>query len=386
MTQFKVKPTRCNISSWEEIERILDELHNETSRVRSSISFKIKSREQIDWNLSKIISKIEKQNYDAQKIISSLSKSMDIYRKTESEILNKNNGVIDNSKTNKTQNNFNESEFILTIEEIFDDLLNIQNISSIILNPFLGSLLITNSISKHPEWIDFIFGDTELEGSLFGGSVENKDTVLGIDTSGKAEWALLGFNSKKETSIDFDLEEEANIGLNANLGLEGYLAQFGVEDKYGLLRNSATVGVGVASIGAGMGCVLFEDGKLDPNINVGANAEVKGITGEIKSQFGNEDYNIHSTASGAVGSATAEVQGVISLDEISAKAEVGAAVLEGEVETGFKIFGVNFDLTTSGEFMAVGAGAEFKVETSSIELGGKLSALAGLGLNLKISW
>jgi len=74
------------------------------------------------------------------------------------------------------------------------------------------------------------------------------------------------------------------------------------------------------------------------------------------------------------------------MDGIGVGAGASAAVFKGEVKQGFTLFGVNFDVTAEGEALAVGAKANLGIDDNSFELGGKLSALAGLGLNLKINW
>ncbi|HEX2947937.1 MAG TPA: hypothetical protein VHT96_18515 [Clostridia bacterium] len=209
------------------------------------------------------------------------------------------------------------------------------------------------------------------------------ENEISSNINGDAKFDTLNGKIIKENEIVFD---KSNIKYKGELGVEGYIAKGEVSGNIGLLSGDASISAGEGKAVGYAECALFDEGRFDPNLALGAEAQVTGLKGEAGGQFGNEDYNLHTEAEGYVGVARAEAEGKLGLDGVSLKAEAGAAVVAGEVKGGFTVFGINFDVTAEGEALSIGAGAGFEADEDSIELEGKLSALLGLGLKLKISW
>lgn len=224
--------------------------------------------------------------------------------------------------------------------------------------------------------------DSGYTGNLFEYDSELSSGYAKVGTNAK----LFGYEYNKPSGFaDWDFEK-GRVGAGIEAGIEGYVAKGEVRSQIGLLSSTAQVTALTAGVQGEAKAVLFDKGKFDPKLKVGVNAEATALKGSVEKQFGTDDFNIHSGAEGKVGTAKAEATAFIGKEGVGAKAEAGAAVFKGEVKSGFSLFGINVDFSVEGEALSVGAKAEFGVKEGEIKLGGKLSFLAGLGLNLKISW
>ncbi len=197
-------------------------------------------------------------------------------------------------------------------------------------------------------------------------------------------FSLLNWQTKKGFSANY---KPGNIYLEGELGLEGSVAKYKKSAKSGLFTAGLEASAFTGKIGAKATCSLFKNGKFEPKIGIGANAEAKGLNAKVSGKFGNEDFDAHANAEGTVGYAKAEagLDFDIRKGKFGGKAEVGAAVFKGKATGGFKFFGHSVDFSIEGEALSVGANAEFGVDKDSVTIGGKLSALVGLGFRIKIS-
>ena len=196
---------------------------------------------------------------------------------------------------------------------------------------------------------------------------------------------LLHYKAGVEPSINWDLKKgNAGVGVKASASVS--VLEHENEGRYGIAAGEYEVKVGTGKAEAKGTLNLMSGGKLRPKVEGSAKAEAEGISGKLGGSLGSDDFNVHIKGEGAVGKAKAEAKATVGFDGVGAKAEVGAAVLSGKATGGFTIFGVKIDASVKGELVSVGAGAEVGVTDSSIEIGGKLSFLAGIGLKIKISW
>lgn len=358
-----MKPEGAGLNTLREIERILDDLQSETNRVRNSISFRIRSREQIDANLRNSISRLQRECTDAQQLALSMSRIMGKYRTAEQK-------TVENYQGNTAQGNVGSST------------LDIPNYRP--RKPEAGSEQLPNGgadgaqDTSKPDWMGS-------SGAVVSGEAGVEGVLGGIDASASADGSVLGYNTKLVGSADWDLDK-GKVGAGIRGEAQGYLAKGEVEGQLGWLGASAAATVGSIMTSGEAGAYLFRDGKFDPSLRLAGKAKAEGLKGEVETQIGNEDYNIHAKGTGTIGYASAESECAVGKDGISASAKVGAAVVHGEVKSGFTLFGVNVDLSASGSLMSVGAGAEFNASANSFELGGNLAFLAGLGLKIKVSW
>ena len=141
-------------------------------------------------------------------------------------------------------------------------------------------------------------------------------------------------------------------------------------------------------------CAVFHSGdgqrKEDASLCQAAAEEAEGKASLVELKAGVDIGNsyVYAQGSGAVGIGVVkgEVKTVISKEEITVKANVGAAAIQGEVKGKISIFGCTITLTGIGEVGSIGAGVEFSSKTGEIEFGGKASFLAGLGFKVNIDY
>ncbi len=231
----------------------------------------------------------------------------------------------------------------------------------------------------------FFCNDLKTSDAVFIREGEVNRDFLGIGAGAGYAVNCLFYEAKIKNSAEWDLDK-GNIGISTKASAKGGLAKLSGDVSYGLASTSGEIEVGTIEGSVKSTFSFMKDGELDPQFEVGVKAAAEGISAEIEQQFGTDDFNLHKKAEGVVGVAEAEAKAAISKDGITAKAEVGAAALQGEVTGGITVFGINIDVSAKGEVAAIGAGAEFNASEDSFELGGKLAFLAGLGLKVKVSW
>lgn len=244
-------------------------------------------------------------------------------------------------------------------------------------------------------WLGLLFSNKlKSDEAKVSGSDRSETKAGNVSVSHEQSGGLLGYEAGITTSINGKGEDgTAYIGTKGEAS--GYIAKGKMTGSIGIASASSGIAIGSVGVSGEAQGVLFKDGKFNPQAALTVGAEAEGITGNIDGKLGSDKNNIHIGASGTVGTAKAEASCAIGLDGVGASAEVGAAVFKGEVKTGFTILGVNFDFTLEGEAMGVGAKVEAGIlqstnatgeQVTTLEIGGKLTALLGLGLNLKISW
>lgn len=236
-------------------------------------------------------------------------------------------------------------------------------------------------------WLGPVFGTI---GGWYGGLIddplikEGQGQFLGADTYGKVGLSGPGYEIINEGEHSLD---EDGLGYERKIGIEGYALKGEAEGQIGLLSGDATVkAIGGSVVGTAQFSLINEKGEFDPGLELGAEGKAYVLNGEANARFGTDDYNIHIGGEGSVCVAEASAGIQINEDGVEFGAEAGAAVLKGEARGGFTIFGITIDAEVEGEVLGVGAGAGFKAEDNSIELFGKLSAILGAGIKLKISW
>lgn len=207
------------------------------------------------------------------------------------------------------------------------------------------------------------------------------DDQTGLDV----EFGTLGGSITGEINATWDVFD-GDVGACVKGEALAYVgrAALNYEGRYGSIELSGEVGA--VGVEAEAGFKLMENGVFGPRAFIDASATASILSGQTNFQLGNEAYNFFGEIEGDVGAATAEFKASVGADGVSGTAEVGLAAFKGEAKTGFTFFGVKVELSGEAEAFAVGAKANLGVEKNKFEIGGKLSALAGLGLNLKIEW
>lgn len=244
------------------------------------------------------------------------------------------------------------------------------------------------------KWDTYI-NSGEVSGAVWGVDGRLDFNTLGIDghLSGKTDVA--GGSLSGDYGAVWDWEEK-NIGAAAHGAAEGHLFHAEGESQWGIFQSAASGSILSAGAAAAGEAFLFKDGKFAPGIYGKAEGEISAAKGEISGKVGTDDYNMHSKAEGKVLSASAEAEagfGRVGENDdgeaiygIKAKAEAGAYLAEGEISSGFTIFGIEVDLGLSGKFGGGGAEAGGELTTGGVEVDLGAGLGVGVGLDLKIDW
>lgn len=139
MAEYKVsaKTAKSCMNAWTEIIGNLDELQQEAINVRQNLSFRIKSREQIDEDLMKIINNIGEHENDVKQLHNTVLKSIDLYTKTENDIISKYEGI-EGLKANNNQNNLSSDNSLVSWINSILDLISEYGFIGILVHTLFG--------------------------------------------------------------------------------------------------------------------------------------------------------------------------------------------------------------------------------------------------------
>lgn len=220
---------------------------------------------------------------------------------------------------------------------------------------------------------------TKLSGDLFSASYNTKATA--------------GVTYKTDSNGKYELD---TVGAQASISGEAHIASGKIKQSVGCLSRemSATVGE-VGAVGA-IGANLYKGGKLSPQLYAKAQASAIAAKGSVSDSIGSDNNNIHTKASGELGTAKASAE--IAAGKITVKDDQGntttaygatasagaeAYVATGKVSGGVKILGVQIDVGVTGK--AGGAGVKASATATTGGIKGSVGAGLGLGLGLDIS-
>lgn len=206
------------------------------------------------------------------------------------------------------------------------------------------------------------------------------------------------FSSSKWRRKNFDFQHDFSLKNGSDLSLENLtlgiaavghadfaLSRIFRQSTYGNFNSSIDMALGYAGVKGTGRAVLYKEGKWDPSLEVDAEARASLLQAGIRMGYQNKIWGLTGDAALDVGTAAAQVKAVISKEEISMKAECGAAAVSGKVHGRFSIFGFHVDTTLKGDVLAFGGGAEFSKGSGYVEIGGKFSLFAGLGFKIRVS-
>lgn len=193
---------------------------------------------------------------------------------------------------------------------------------------------------------------------------------------------------RRHTSISADkgIMGYINNGVCAGIFAGFTAAEFKASKSMPYLQMQGDVKVGSVSVSGDAKAVLKQNDAWNPALILEAKANAAVATAAASIRLGNEMIHADGEISGGVGVASAEAKAIIGKDEITLKAEAGAAALQGEVKGSFSIFGATITLSGSGEIGSIGGGAQFSSKKGEWEFGGKLSLIAGLGFKVKVNY
>ncbi|MBQ2904664.1 MAG: hypothetical protein IJE48_09730 [Clostridia bacterium] len=243
-----------------------------------------------------------------------------------------------------------------------------------------------------------LFKDGKIAGSLAEGSVFMNGQLAGIDVGMNAKGDFLGASVSTGGKANWDLNK-GNVGVEGNIKAEVHLASGELEANVGYLNGKIEGKVGSAEAKGSLEASLWKDGKFAPSIGVEGKASANVAEGGIEASFGSDNYNVHSSAEGSVLGAEAEASakaGVITYKDkdgtiktkYGAEAKVGAEayLAQGEVKTGFTLFGIEFNASVEGKVGGGGAAAGGEVTSGGIGASLDLGLGVGVGVDVSVDW
>ncbi len=248
----------------------------------------------------------------------------------------------------------------------------------------------------------FIGNDLKVKGSVFSGEKTGEGELWGISTAGAVSGAVLtgeaGIKTKaswkfKDKDGDWDFK---SFGFATTASASGALAKGEVKGNVGLLHSEASGQFLTGAVKGEAKATLWDDGKFNPSLMLGAKAEGSVLQGEAKAGFGNDQYGIYGKAEGDILHAEAEAKagvGYIGKDKdgyslygASAEASAMASVAQGKVKGGVTIFGIDIDVGVKGYAVAAGVEAGGSITTEGVTASFSGALGLGAGLDVSVDW
>lgn len=219
-----------------------------------------------------------------------------------------------------------------------------------------------------------------LSGAVIAKATSSSNTTFTKDQLG------FTYDFSHNISLSKDPKSYLTKGITMNLDTEFYGLQYKAEKQSKYLKGSAAFALVKGEIDTEAKIVLFQDDKFNPVLHLSVAGEAALASASVGASLGNRYVNAQMEGKVGLGVAYGEATAVISTEEVTMKAEVGAAAVKGEVSGGITLFGLNISLTGSGELGAVGASAEFSKKEGEFTFGGKASLIAGLGFKITVKY
>lgn len=229
---------------------------------------------------------------------------------------------------------------------------------------------------------------SSLNSTMLQNASSTSTNVSNADHSKRYKANLLKFTKRFHTTFNKDrnligyLKNGACVGLFA--GFDAFKGQASKSYKYA--KFGGEVGVGSGSLSLDAKALLFKNGKFNPQLYLEGDVSATLAQARMYANIGNDYLSVQGEGNLKVGCASAQAKAVISRDEVTLKAEVGAAAVRGEVKGTLSIFGVKITATGIGEVGSVGASAEFSSKKGELEFGTKASLFAGLGFKIRVTY
>lgn len=236
------------------------------------------------------------------------------------------------------------------------------------------------------------WGFAECERWLYAGSVadsiDTAEEIYGeVGVESKASFKFRDENGKRDYK---------SFGLTTEAKASGCLAKGKASGNIGYLRGEAAGVLLTGTVSGTAKATLWDDGKFNPSLGVGAKAEASAAKGNAEVRVGAEQYGVYGKAEGDALHAEAEAEagvGYVGKGKdgsaqygVSAKASAMASVAQGSVKGGITLFGVDIDVGVKGYAVAAGVEAGGSISTKGVKakIGGALAI--GGGLEVSVDW
>ena len=187
-------------------------------------------------------------------------------------------------------------------------------------------------------------------------------------------------------SLTKDPKSYLTEGIIANIKADFYGLRYQLNKQSKYVRAQANLGFVTGEVDTTAKLVLYDKDKFDPELHLSVTGEASLVSQNASLQVGNQYIKAEIEEEVGLGVVYGEATAVLKKEEVTMKAEVGAAALKGEISGGISLFGLKIKVTGSGELGAVGAGIEFSSKENEFTFGGNASLIAGLGFKINVQY
>ncbi len=256
-----------------------------------------------------------------------------------------------------------------------------------------------DSEKEHSWFAKFVNNQLKASGSVLSGEISGEGEFLGASTSGSVNGSILYGEASIKNKMSWKFKDKdgkwdyKSFGLSTEAKATGALAKGTAEGNWGYLHGKVEGSALTGSVSGEAKATLWDDGKFNPSLFIGAKAEGSVLQGKAEAGFGNDQYGVYVKADGDLLHAEAEAKagvGYIGADKngnaqygAAAKVSAMASVAQGKVKGGITIFGIDIDVGVKGYAGAAGVEAGATVTTNGVT--GNFSGALGLGAGLDIS-
>lgn len=260
----------------------------------------------------------------------------------------------------------------------------------------------TSDVDERSWFAKFINNDLKTSGSVLSGEKTGEGELWGISTAGTVSGAFLTGDASIKSRASWKFKDKdgnwdfKSFGISTEAKASGAVAKGEVEGNLGYLHGKAS---GKAITGAVKGeakFTLYDDGKLNPSLSIGAKAEGSVLQGDAEVGFGTDQYGVYAKADGDLLHAEAEAKagvGYLGKDKegnatygASAEASAMASVAQGKVKGGITIFGIDIDVGVKGYAVAAGVEAGGSITTEGVTANFSGALGLGAGLDVSVDW
>lgn len=198
----------------------------------------------------------------------------------------------------------------------------------------------------------------------------------------------LGMNVDVSHNISLTKDPKSYLteGIIANIKADFYGLRYQLNKQSKYVRAQANLGFVTGEVDTTAKLVLYDKDKFDPELHLSVTGEASLVSQNASLQVGNQYIKAEIEEEVGLGVVYGEATAVLKKEEVTMKAEVGAAALKGEISGGISLFGLKIKVTGSGELGAVGAGIEFSSKENEFTFGGNASLIAGLGFKINVQY
>lgn len=248
----------------------------------------------------------------------------------------------------------------------------------------------------------FINNKLKVSGAVLSGELSGDGEFLGINTAGKIGGSILSGEAGIKSRMSWKFKDDdgnwdfKSWGLSTTASASGAVATGEVEGNLGYLHGKAEGKFLTGAVKGEAKCTLFDDGKFNPSLSLGASAEGSVLQGEAEVGFGTDQYGVFAKADGDVLHAEAEAKagiGYIGTDKkgnsiygASAEASAMASVAQGKVKGGITVFGIDIDVGVKGYAVAAGVEAGGSISTNGVKANFSGALGLGAGLDISVDW